>query len=49
MKYWDETFETMPLEEMRRFQLEHLKKTLTWVYEKIPFYKNKFDEQGIQT
>jgi len=48
MKYWDETFETMPLEEMRRFQSEHLKKTLTWVYEKIPFYKNKFDEQGIR-
>lgn len=48
MKYWDEKFETMPLEEMRRFQSEHLKKTVKWVYEKIPFYKNKFDEQGIR-
>jgi phenylacetate-CoA ligase len=47
MKYWDEKFETLPLEEMRRFQLEHLKKTVKWVYEKVPFYKNKFDEQGI--
>ena len=27
MKYWDEKFETMPPEEMRQFQLEHLKKT----------------------
>ncbi|MEI9479114.1 MAG: phenylacetate--CoA ligase [Deltaproteobacteria bacterium] len=48
MKYWDEKFETMPLEEMRRFQSEHLKKTVKWVYEKIPFYRNKFNEQGIR-
>jgi phenylacetate-CoA ligase len=48
MKYWDEKFETMPLEEMGRFQLEHLKKTVKWVYEKIPFYRNRFDEQGIK-
>jgi len=33
---------------MRKFQLEHLKKTLKWVYEKIPFYKNGFDEKGIK-
>jgi phenylacetate-CoA ligase len=48
MKYWDEKFETMPLEEMRKFQLEHLKKTLKWVYEKVPFYKNGFDEKGVK-
>ena len=47
MKYWNEKFETMSAEEMRKFQLEHLKKMVKWVYEKIPFYKNKFDEQGI--
>lgn len=48
MKYWDEKFETMPVEEMRKFQLSHLKKTLTWVRERISFYKNKFDEIGIK-
>jgi len=48
MTYWDEKCETLPPEEMRRFQLEHLKKTVKWVYEKIPFYKNRFDEQGIK-
>jgi phenylacetate-CoA ligase len=47
MKYWDEKFETMSPEEMKKFQLEHLKKTLKWVYEKIPFYKNTFDEKGV--
>ena len=48
MKYWDEKFETMSPEEMRKFQLEHLKKTLRWVYEKIPLYKNTFDEKGVK-
>ena len=48
MKYWDEKFETMPPEEMRKFQIEHLKKTLKWVYEKIPFYKNGYDEKGVK-
>ena len=48
MKYWDEKFETMPEEEMRKAQLEHLKKTLKWVYERIPFYKKKFDEKGVK-
>jgi phenylacetate-CoA ligase len=33
---------------MRKFQLEHLKKTLKWVYEKIPYYKNAFDEKGVK-
>ena len=47
MKYWNEKFETMSVEEMKKFQLEHLKKMVKRVYEKIPFYKNKFDEQGI--
>jgi len=46
MKCWDEKFETMPFEEMRRFQLEHLKKTAKWIYERVPFYKNMFDELG---
>jgi phenylacetate-CoA ligase len=48
MKYWDEKFETMPEEEMRKVQLDHLKKTLKWVYERIPFYKKKFDEKGVK-
>ena len=48
MKYWDEKFETMPGEEMRKFQLEHLKKTVKWVYEKVSFYRKKFDERGVK-
>lgn len=45
---WDEKFETMSTDEMQAFQLEKLKETVAWVYEKIPFYKKKFDELGVQ-
>jgi phenylacetate-CoA ligase len=47
-KYWDEKFETMPIEEMKEFQLSHLKKTLEWVYGRVPFYKNRFDQNGVK-
>jgi phenylacetate-CoA ligase len=47
MKYWDENFETMPLEEMQAFQLKNLQKTLTWAYERLPYHKNKFDNAGV--
>ena len=48
MKYWNEKFETMSEDEMRKHQLESLKKTVKWVYERIPFYKNKFDDAGFR-
>ena len=46
MKYWDEKFETMSLEAMQDFQLTQLKKTVNWLEEKIPFYRNKLEEWG---
>jgi phenylacetate-CoA ligase len=45
---WDDKFECMPVDELQKFQLKKLKETLAWVYEKIPFYRKKFDEKGIQ-
>lgn len=47
-KYWNEKFETMPVEELRRFQLDHLRSTLERVYEKIPFYKDAFNKKGVK-
>ncbi|MCB2193752.1 MAG: phenylacetate--CoA ligase, partial [Deltaproteobacteria bacterium] len=44
---WDEKFETMSTDEMQAFQLDKLKETVAWVYERIPFYKKKFDEVGV--
>jgi phenylacetate-CoA ligase len=46
-KIWDEKFETMSQDRMQAFQLDKLKETVAWVYERIPFYKKKFDELGI--
>jgi phenylacetate-CoA ligase len=45
---WNDKFECMPVEELKKFQLKKLKETLAWVTEKIPFYKKKFKELGIK-
>ncbi len=45
---WDEKFECMPVEELQKLQLEKLKDTVAWVYEKVPFYKRKLDEKGVK-
>ena len=47
-EFWDEQFETMELERMRAFQLEKLRETLKWVYERVPFYRNAFDSAGVK-
>jgi phenylacetate-CoA ligase len=44
---WNDKFECMPVEKLKKFQLEKLKETVTWVSEKVPFYQNKFKEKGI--
>ena len=46
--YWDKEHECMPLEEMQKFQLKGLKETVKWVYEKVPFYKNTFQDMGLE-
>lgn len=46
-KYWNEKFETMPENELRAYQIERLKETMEWVYEKVPFYRVKLDEYGV--
>ncbi|MBM3299068.1 MAG: phenylacetate--CoA ligase, partial [Deltaproteobacteria bacterium] len=47
-KYWDEKFETMNESAMRAFQLEKMKETLSWVYDRVPSYKRLFDERGLK-
>ena len=48
MPCWDEKNECMPLEELFKFQLQKLKETVAWAYEKVPFYRKKLDEKGIR-
>ncbi|GAB6061438.1 phenylacetate--CoA ligase family protein [Deferrisoma palaeochoriense] len=47
-KYWNEEFETMPLEKLREFQAAKLRETVAWLYERVPFYKQKLDEKGVK-
>ncbi|GKT08938.1 phenylacetate--CoA ligase family protein [Desulforhabdus sp. TSK] len=45
---YNDQFECMPFEELQKFQLAKLKETVAWLYERVPFYKNKLDELGIK-
>ena len=40
--------ECMSREEMRKLQTERLKNTVKTCYEKVPFYRKKFDEMGLK-
>ncbi len=40
--------ETLSREEIEKLQLERLQETVTRVYDKIPAYKNKFDNLGVK-
>lgn len=46
-EYWNEKFETMQKDELEAFQLEKLKETVAWVYEKVPYYRARFEEYSI--
>src|SRR5690554_843320 len=44
---YNKEIETLPLEKLRKLQSERLVNLVNRVYKTVPFYKNKFDEQGI--
>lgn len=44
---YNKEIETLPLEKLRKLQSERLVNLVNRVYKNVPFYKNKFDEQGI--
>lgn len=45
---WNDRYECMPEDEIRRFQLEKLKETVAWVQQRVPFYQKKFAEAGVR-
>lgn len=45
---WNPEIETMPRDEMRALQSERLAKLAAYVYERVPFYKRKFNEAGVK-
>lgn len=44
---WNKEIETMPRTKMRELQLERLKCIVRYCYDNVPFYKKRFDENGI--
>ncbi len=46
-RYWNESYECMPVEQLRELQLKNLKETVQRVYERVPFYRRKFQELGL--
>ncbi len=47
-KYWNEAIETMPREELEKFQLEKLKEIIKHSYDNSPYYKRTWDEAGLK-
>ncbi len=45
--YWEAALETMPREQLLRWQEEHLRQHLAYVYEKSPYYRRAFEAAGI--
>ncbi|GAB6182642.1 phenylacetate--CoA ligase family protein [Thermodesulfovibrio hydrogeniphilus] len=45
--YWNKEAECIPEEKLRELQLQRLKDVVRRAYEKVPYYKKKFDEVGI--
>ena len=45
---YNEEFETMPREALEALQLKRLQNVVKRVYEKVPFYKERFDSAGIK-
>ncbi len=45
---WNKKFESMPVEDLQKFQLEKLRETVAWVQKRVPFYRKKFKEAGVK-
>jgi len=47
-RIWNPDAETMPREELEQLQLERLQSTLNRIYKNVKFYRNRFDDLGIE-
>ena len=45
---WNQEIETADRSKIEEIQLERLKKIVKYCYEKVPFYKNRFDSIGLK-
>jgi phenylacetate-CoA ligase len=47
-KYWNEKIETMPVKELRKYQLGKLKEQVKHCYDNSAFYRKKFKDAGLK-
>ncbi|MCD8554892.1 phenylacetate--CoA ligase [Seleniivibrio sp.] len=45
---WNQQYETMPRDELRKLQLMRLKQLVENVYHRVPFYRCSFDKAGVK-
>ena len=45
--YWNKTFECMPREELDRLKLDRLQKTVSHVYQNVPYYRMRMQQAGV--
>jgi phenylacetate-CoA ligase len=48
MSIWNPEYETMTRKELSELQLQRLKWTVNWAYERVEWYRKKFDEIGLK-
>ncbi len=46
--FWNQEIETLPEKELKKLQLERLKKVVEAVYNKVPHYRKKFEEAVVK-
>jgi len=46
--FWNKKVECLPEKELRKLQLERLQKIVSYVYERVPHYRKKFEEAGVK-
>src|SRR6185503_11437452 len=44
---WNRAVETLPHAKLRELQLERLRWSLQWAYDRVPFHRRRFDEAGV--
>ena len=47
-QYWNPVLETLPREKLQQLQLKKFKNILKWAYENSPFYRNLYNEAGLE-
>ena len=45
---WNPEYECMDREELRALQLRRLQMTVSWVYERVPYYREQLEASGVR-